>query len=579
MSKWMVVNKKGDFEGIAKRNNISPMLARIFVNKGISEDEEIRDFLDCDLSKLKDPHLMKDMDKARDILSKHIDDKKNILIIGDYDIDGVCSSYILKRGLFRLGNHALVRLPHRIADGYGMNMKMVDEAYDKGVDIILTCDNGIAAYDEIEYANSKGIKVIVTDHHEVPFSLTDTGEKLYRLPNALAVVDPKQEDCPYPFDGICGGVVAFKLIQCLYEKYGIDREELYDLLPYAAFATVGDIMELKDENRVIVSRGLDRMRSCRDFGLNALIDACRVDRKKLSPYHLGYVLGPCINATGRLDSPDRALELLLSKDHKEATLIASELRTFNDDRKSMQALFTEKAIRLIDEDESYSKDTVLVLYLPDCHESLAGLIAGKLREKYSKPSFVLTDGESCVKGSGRSIEAYDMFSEMNKCKELFLKFGGHKMAAGLSLEKENVSKFREKINAFSSLKEEDLVNVYNADMQLHFKGANLAFAKELERLEPYGNGNSKPLFCEKGIRVVDTRILGNNNNTLKLTLVPEEGINDPSLRREAMIFGEADRLEAELKDREDIKILFELSINSYMGKESPQLTIKDYKLF
>ncbi|MCR4739864.1 MAG: single-stranded-DNA-specific exonuclease RecJ, partial [Lachnospiraceae bacterium] len=412
MAEWKIKNKKADFDAIAKDHGISPMLARILVNRDITDPEEIRRYLKGDLTMLNDPHLLKDMDKAVSILSEHIDAGKKILIIGDYDADGICSSYILKKGLKALSCTASVRLPDRVADGYGMNRKMVDEAIENGIDLILTCDNGIAAYDEIIYAKENGIAVIVTDHHEVPY---DEGEeKTYRIPGADAVVDPKRPDCKYPFKDICGGVVAYKLIGCLYEKYGFAPDKILALLPYAAFATIEDIMPLKDENRIIVKYGLEAIKNSRDPGINALINAAGIDRSTLTTYQIGFIMGPCVNATGRLDTADRALELFLSEDPVKAAAIASELKDLNAARKEIQASFTDAAINMIEEDESFKDDTVLVVYIPDCHESLAGLIAGKLREKYEKPAFVMTRTDEAVKGSGRSIEAYDMFAEMNK---------------------------------------------------------------------------------------------------------------------------------------------------------------------
>ncbi|MCR5108854.1 MAG: single-stranded-DNA-specific exonuclease RecJ [Lachnospiraceae bacterium] len=554
------------------------MLARILINKGIKDSVEIESFLNGDISMLNDPHLMKDMDRATEEILTCKNEEKRVLIIGDYDIDGICSSYILKRGLKDIGIIASVRLPDRVMDGYGMNRAMIDEAYENGMDLILTCDNGIAAFDETEYAASLGIKVIITDHHEVPFETDDKGEKSYIIPKALAVVDPKQKDCSYPFEGICGGVVAYKLIECLYERCGIDKEKLYKLLPYAAFATVGDIMPLTDENRIIVKYGLKLMQTTADKGLNALINATGVDRTRIAPYHIGFILGPCINATGRLDTPDRALKLFLTEDEKEAAVIASELKTLNDNRKEIQTLYTKKAVDMVEGDPSFLKDTVLVLYLPDCHESLAGLIAGKLKEKYSRPSFVLTKGADCVKGSGRSIEAYDMYEEMNKCSDLFLKFGGHKMAAGLSLEEKNVPEFRKRINELSLLTEEDMEPLYRVEMQLHMKGASLSFAKELERLSPYGNGNEKPLFAEKDLKILKREILGKNNNTVKLIVAPKDQASDPELKREALIFGDAAKIMEEIKDKEDIMLVFELAVNYFKGTENVQLLVRDYRI-
>ncbi|MCR5735435.1 MAG: single-stranded-DNA-specific exonuclease RecJ [Lachnospiraceae bacterium] len=578
MAEWRIKNKKADFDALAKDAGISPMLARILVNRDIDKPDEMKKYLHGDMSMLNDPHLLKDMDKAVAILSEYIDAGKKILIIGDYDADGICSSYILKKGLSELSCDASVRLPDRITDGYGMNMSMVDEAVRDGVDLILTCDNGIAASVETDHAKEHGIKVVITDHHEVPFDEDEEGIKTYKVPAADAVVDPKQQDCPYPFNDICGGVVAYKLIQCLFEKYSLPEDAVLKYLPYAAFATIEDIMPLRDENRIIVKYGIEAIKKTIDPGLNALLNVTGIDRAKLSPYHIGFIAGPCINATGRIDTADRALSLFLSDNIGQASVTAAELRDLNESRKEMQAFHTELAMKKIEEDPSYQKDTVLVLFLPDCHESLAGLIAGKLRERYEKPAFVMTKAEDCIKGSGRSIEAYDMYSEMNRCKEVFIKFGGHKGAAGFSLKEEMIPVFRQRINELSPLKAEDLKSIYRAEMQLHVKGMTLPFAKELELLEPCGMENEKPLFVEKDLRIISKYPLGNSGKGVKLKVAPKDNADDPSMKREALIFGKTDEILKELEGKDEIKLLFNLSVNAYMGRESLQLTVKDYKV-
>ncbi|MBQ7260319.1 MAG: single-stranded-DNA-specific exonuclease RecJ [Lachnospiraceae bacterium] len=605
-SVWTVSNIKGDFDALSKKYQITPMLARIMVNRGITSDADIRAYLFGTLGELHDPFLLKDMDRAVELLYRAVTDKSRIFIVGDYDIDGVCASYILKKGLsacFKAcgnetdGLHNIdqgedvsgedvpdrirVRLPDRQKDGYGMNRTMVDEAAEYGASVILTCDNGIAAFEEIKYAKEKGMTVIVTDHHEVPYEERD-GEKQYLMPPADAVVDPKRPDCSSPFKGICGGVVAYKLISCLLQKFETEGDILKELLVFAAVATVGDIMELKDENRIIVKHGIAGMAASPNKGLTALINANGLDKNRITPYHIGYVLGPCINATGRLDLADRAFRLFDTEDEKEAAVTAAELKELNDSRKEMQQYYTGKAESMIEDDPSYDKDSVLVVFLPDCHESLAGLIAGKLKERYYKPSFVLTRGTECVKGSGRSIEAYDMFAEMTRVKELFLKFGGHKMAAGLSIEEKNVPVLRRKLNENASLTPEDMVKKLRADMQLHLNGASLDFAKELEKLEPYGNGNPKPLFVERDLRIVKKQVLGKNRNVLKLSVAPLTAFSDGKLSdwgavRDAVIYGEADRISEELAGKERVLLMYELSVNVYMGNENVQLVVKDYK--
>ncbi len=605
---WTVSNIKGDFDALSKKYQITPMLARIMVNRGITSDSDIRAYLYGGASMLNDPFLLRDMEKAVGLLFKAVKEHRRIFIIGDYDIDGVCASYILKKGLSlcygafdedadglhnsdssdnatsRKDNPAdliRVRLPDRQKDGYGMNLSMVDEALEAKASLILTCDNGIAAWDEIKYAKEKGLTVIVTDHHEVPYDERD-GEKQYRIPCADAVVDPKRPDCPYPFEGICGGVVAYKLISCLFERFGIGEDRLKELLVFAAIATVGDIMELTNENRIIVKLGIAEMAKAPNMGLTALINVNGLDKNRITPYHIGYVLGPCINATGRLDLADRAFRLFETEDEKEAAIIAAELKELNDSRKDMQRYYTEKAESMIEDDPSYRDESVLVVFLEDCHESLAGLIAGKLRERYNKPSFVLTRGVDCVKGSGRSIEAYDMFAQMSRVKELFIKFGGHKMAAGLSIEEEKVPILRRRLNENSSLGPEDMVKRFRAEMQLHLNGAGLDFAKELEMLEPYGNGNPRPLFVERDIRIVRKQVLGKNHNVLKLSVAPETAFSDGRLSdwgavREAVIYGEANEISKELEGADKIMLMFELSVNVYMGNENVQLVVKDYK--
>ncbi len=616
-SVWTVFNIKGDFDALSKRHQITRRLARIMVNRGITSDADIRAYLHGSLADLKDPHSLKDMDKAALMLHDAVLSGEKIFIIGDYDIDGVCASYILKKGLalcfakagaskelkdasasnpsqgdmeeFREGNRAIkdfseklkVRLPDRQKDGYGMNKAMVDEALLSGASVIVTCDNGIAAFNEIRYAKEKGLRVIVTDHHEVPYEEAEGGKK-YIVPEADAVVDPKQADCPSAFKGICGGVVAYKLISCLFELFGIESSFMDELLLFAAVATVGDIMELIDENRIIVRLGIKEMAKGGNLGFTALINACGINKGGITPYHIGYVLGPCINATGRLDLADRALKLFESDDPNEAAVIAGELKELNDNRKDMQAFYLEKAISLIDDDPSFGEDKVLLVFLPDCHESLAGLIAGKLRERYNKPSFVLTRGEESVKGSGRSIEAYNMYEEMSRVKELFIKFGGHKMAAGLSIEEEKVPELRRRLNENTVLSDKDLIKKYKADMQLNLAGASLEFSKELMLLEPYGTGNPKPLFVEKDIIIVKKQVLGKNRNVLKLSVAPASAFKDGKLSdwgalRDAIIYGEADEISEELEGKKKIMLLFELSVNVYMGNENVQLVVKDWK--
>ncbi|MCR5356726.1 MAG: single-stranded-DNA-specific exonuclease RecJ [Lachnospiraceae bacterium] len=572
MKKWMVAAKKADFDAIAGKFNISPMLARIIRNRDVIGDEAIGMYLNGTVKDMHDPHLLKDIDRAAGIICAAVKSGTKIFVIGDYDIDGVCSSYILLKGIKGIGGDVTVRLPDRVADGYGMNAGMVDEAIDQGAGIILTCDNGIAAYDEIKYAKDNGLTVIVTDHHEVPFE-DDKGEKRFKVPPADAVVDPKQEDCLYPFSEICGGMVAYKLMQCVFELAGKGSEMLDELLMFAGFATVGDVMELKDENRIAVKFTIDKLKTTDNIGMNCLIDVTGIDRMRISPYHIGFILGPCINATGRLDSATRALDMLMASSHEEALKTAEELKSLNDSRKEMTDKFRDKAIEMIDSDESYRDNRVLVVFLPDCHESLAGIIAGRIREKYCKPSIVLTRSEDCVKGSGRSIDAYDMHEELTKCNDLFIKFGGHKMAAGLSLDEENVDELRRRLNENCKLTDEEMADKLTADIALPLEYATMDLAKEIELLEPYGVGNPKPLFAIKDIKVSDIKVFGKNRNVVKMKLSPSSG----RVRADAVMFGDGDEIADGLKAQDTISVMYELGINEYNGSRSAQLTIRDWR--
>ncbi len=526
MSKWMVTAKRADFNTIANRFGISPVLARLIRNRDVIEEEDIRKFLFGDQEDLYDPLLLCDMERAVGIILEKIEQEKQIRIIGDYDIDGICSTYILYKGLSYCGAKVDTAIPHRIKDGYGLNENLIEEAKEAGMDTVVTCDNGIAAYSQIAYANELGMTVVVTDHHEVPYEDTEAG-RVYKLPPAAAVVDPKREDCGYPFSEICGAVVAYKLVLALIaEKQGISWKEVLrselgqELLELAAFATIGDVMELKDENRIIVKCGLSLMSNTRNTGLKALIDVTGVDAGHIKPYTVGFVLGPCLNATGRLDTAVHALELFKTSDKALAAKLAGDLKSMNDSRKELTLEGVEEAIKQL-ETKGLIHDKVLVVYLPDVHESLAGIIAGRIREKYGKPTFVLTDAEEGAKGSGRSIEAFHMYEEMTKCKELFTKYGGHKLAAGLSLRKEDIDTFRETINRNANLTDEDFEEKVLIDVAMPMSYADTAFVRELDRLEPFGNGNPKPQFAQKNVRFLKGRLLGQNKNVGKYTVADE----------------------------------------------------------
>ena len=515
MEKWFVAMKKADFNGIAEKYQISPIIARLMRNRDVIGDEAIDFYLNGTVEDLYDGLLMKDMDRAVDILKEKIEEGKKVRVIGDYDIDGVNATYILQQGLAGLGADVDTDIPDRIKDGYGLNQMLIDRALEDDVDTIITCDNGIAAMNEIAYGKENGMTIVVTDHHEVPY-LEENGEKKYLLPPADAVVDPHRADCEYPFKGLCGAAVAYKLVEVLYRVSGKSEQEVEHLqerlMENVAIATIGDVMDLVGENRVFVKKGLELLKTTKNEGLHALMQCTGVDIADLNTYHIGFVIGPCINAGGRLDTAKRALELLNASNRREAVTLAADLKELNDSRKEMTEEGVEEAVRQI-ESSSWKDDQVLVVYLPECHESIAGIIAGRIKERYYRPTFVLTKGETGVKGSGRSIEAYDMFAEMSRCRELFTKFGGHKLAAGLSLEEEKVEVFRKRINELADLTEEDLQMKVSIDMRLPFPYINEELIHELKILEPFGKGNGKPLFAESKLRVIQPRIFGKNWRT------------------------------------------------------------------
>ncbi len=595
MAKWMVAAKKADFDKIAEKYHITPVLARIMRNRDVTGDEEIEKFLHGDLEDLHDPFLMKDMERAAEIIMAKIKEGKSIRIIGDYDVDGICSSYILFTGLRELGGRVDIVIPHRMKDGYGLNDHLIEEAARDGIDTILTCDNGIAAAPQIQLAKEKGMTVIITDHHEVPFEDGESGRK-YLLPDGDAVVDPKQSDCQYPFKQICGGVVAFKLIQILFFLFDMPRKDrrrhqqlLDELLAFAALATICDVMELRDENRIIVKKGLELMSQTTNPGLKALLMVNGIEGRTLSPYHAGFIIGPCLNATGRLDTALRALELFRAQDWKEAVTIAEDLKQLNDSRKQMTEEGVKEAVRQVEGTE-LSKDRVLIVYLPECHESLAGIIAGRVREKFGKPAFVLTKAEDGIKGSGRSIEAYNMYEEMTAVKELFTRYGGHKMAAGLSLpDEKSVEEFRKRLNENCRLTKEDFEEIVHIDVPMPLAYADRKFIKELSLLEPFGTGNPRPLFARKGISLLSGRKIGKSQNVGKYTIADEEG-----RQYEMIYFGDLDQFDLFLREQFGVQlaeglytgrlsageavisIAYYPDINSYAGRESIQIVMQHY---
>lgn len=569
MEKWMVYNKKADFQKIGSEFGIDPVIARLIRNRDIQDMKEIRSYLYGTLAEIPSPWKMKDMERAVQILQKKITQKKKIRIIGDYDIDGVTATCILLKGLKRLNANVDTYIPDRVKDGYGMHEQLIDKALEDGIDTILTCDNGIAAAAEIEYAKKEGLTVIVTDHHDIPFRDTEDG-RIWIIPKADAVVNPKQNDCLYPNKNICGAVVAWKLIWALYERLGIDSDEIWDFLELAAIATVGDVMDLQGENRIIVKEGLKKLSSTSFEGLKALICVNNLEGAEITAYHVGFVIGPCINASGRLDTAARSLELLLADNMEDAMKLADDLYDLNQSRKAMTEQGKGQAIQSIEEN-NLGKDRVLVVYLPDCHESLAGIIAGRIREAYNKPVFVLTKGADGVKGSGRSIEAYSMYEELVKCSDLLMQFGGHPMAAGLSMEEKNVELFRRRLNDNCTLTEQDLIPKIMIDVPMPISYLSKKLTEQLKVLEPFGKGNSKPLFAQKNLRAVGIRVFGRNRNVAKMLLIDENGI-----KMDAVYFGEAQEFVDFVQAHDTISVTYYPEINVFQGRENLQVVIKNY---
>lgn len=585
MEKWFVINKGADFAGIAKRFGISPVTARLIRNREVMGDEAIARYLKGGIGELYDPHLLLDSDRLTDILVQKISEQKKIRVIGDYDIDGVMSTYILYKGITRCGGSVDFQIPDRMKDGYGINDHLIEQVDEAGIDTIITCDNGIAAIGEIAHAKSLGMTVLVTDHHEIPYT-EERGERHYKRSEADAIVNPKQMECTYPYKNLCGAAVAWKVIQILYEKCDIAVEESYDFLENVAFATVGDVMDLTDENRILVREGLKRIHTTMNPGMRALILQNKLEPEQISSYHFGFVLGPCINASGRLETAKIALNLFLQEDVKKASEIAAELVDLNAQRKDMTAEGVELAMQQVEEGNTGEK--VLVVYLPDVHESLAGIIAGRIREACHKPTFVLTKSEDGVKGSGRSIEAYSMYEELCKCQELFTKFGGHPMAAGLSLPEANVEIFREKINACCGLTEEDFIPKIKIDIPMPVDYPDIPLVNELLLLEPFGKANVKPQFADKNLGIDRAVVVGKNQNVLKLTLKTERGksisavyFGDVEEFREyyGRKYGENEVQQAFLGRTNGIRmsVVYYPEINRYQGNESIQIVIKNYQ--
>ena len=568
--KWILYAKKADFQEIGHKFHISPILARLIRNRDVVGDEAVGRYLYSGPEGMHDPGLLPDMEGAVEILEKKIAAGARIRIVGDYDIDGVCSSCILAQGLKRLGAKADWEIPDRIKDGYGINESIIRVASAEGIDTILTCDNGIAAISQIALAKELGMTVVVTDHHDIQTRALEDGSEEDLLPPADALVNPKRRDSTYPFPQICGAMVAYKLIQVLYERAGVPREEWLEMMELAAVATVGDVMKLQDENRIVVKEGLKRIAHTKNLGLRALIRANQLDPAKISAYHIGFIIGPCLNAGGRLQTAKLALGLLLAEDEREAEELAAELKILNDQRKDMTQEGVIEAQAQVE--EHYREDKVLVVFLPDCHESLAGIVAGRIREQYNKPTLILTYGEDGAKGSGRSIEAYHMFQGLVEVQDLLTKFGGHPMAAGFSLPLENVGEFRRRLNENARLTPEDFVPKVWIDIALPFEYVSEELIEELELLEPFGNGNEKPQFAQRDLFIRSVRVMGKNRNVVKLMLVNEQGT-----ALDAIVFTEGDRFLEEMGDKRRMDVVYYPTVNEYNGRRSLQIVVKNWR--
>ena len=571
MERWVLLRKGADFEAISKKFHISPRLASLIRNRDVIGDEAINQYLNGTIAELYDGMQMKGMPQAVEILTEKIRDREKIRVIGDYDCDGINATYILLEGLEKLGAKVDSDIPDRIKDGYGLNQHLIDRAHEDGIDTIITCDNGIAAAKEIEYGKALGMTIIVTDHHEVPYKENEAGRR-YILPPADAVVDPRQEGCEYPFKGLCGAAVAYKLVEALCEANGQDVADLDYLLENVAIATVADVMDLTEENRILVKQGLEMLKRTSNLGLRALIQCIGLEGKKIQAYHIGFILAPCLNASGKLDTAKRALALLRAKTEREADMLAGDLKALNESRRDMTDRVVDEAMAKVERTDIRG-DKVLVIYLPDCHESLAGLVAGRVRENYYRPVFVLTDSEDGVKGSGRSIESYSMYEELTGCGDLLTKFGGHPMAAGLSLDKENVEKFKRRLNDQCTLSEEELTEKVVIDMELSFAAITEQFIEELEYMEPFGKGNTKPVFAARGVAMQHVKIIGKNKNVAKATAIDAAGN-----RMEAICFHDAQEF-AERCERNNGKmsITFYPGINEFRGERQIQIVITHYR--
>ena len=588
MSKWILQRKAADYAGLSAKLGVDPVIVRLMVNRGLSTYQEMEEFLHPTLNGFADSHLFADMDLACELLMEAIDQGEKIRVVGDYDVDGIMSTYILTTAIKEAGGDVDYAVPHRMVDGYGINPDMVQQAYDEGVRFIITCDNGIAASPAIDLAKELGMTFVVTDHHEVPFELAEDGEtKIQKLPNADAVVDPKRDDCQYPFKEICGAQVAWKFADVLFEFVGIEKEKADAFLQFAAIATVCDVMELRGENRATVYHGIKAIQSTDNVGLSALLARTELKGKPLSCYHLGFIIGPCLNASGRLDTAGKAIELLMEDDMAKALAMANELVELNSQRKNMTQIGIDKAKELI-ENSDLEKDRVLVIYIPELHESLAGIVAGRIRESYNKPVLVITDSEDGAKGSGRSIPAYNMFEELTAVKDIFTKFGGHPMAAGVSLPKEKVDELRKRLNERCTLTEDDMQEIIKIDCDMPLSYITEELVESIDLLAPYGTGNTKPLFALKDVPILKAAHIGSEGQYLRLTVETEKGAP-----MTAMVFRNVPDFQAAVAEKNgkeawdklcagqssgvSMNIIYEPSINEFRGNRSIQIMIENFK--
>lgn len=587
MSKWILQRKAADYKGLSEKLNVDPVIVRLMVNRGLLTYEEMEEYLHPTLDNFPDPHLFADMDEACGLLMDAIDEGVKIRVVGDYDVDGIMSTYILTSAIKEVGGDVDYAVPHRMVDGYGINPEMVQAAFDDGVRFIITCDNGIAAASAVDLAKKLGMTFVVTDHHEVPFETGEDGSVVQKLPDADAVVDPKRNDCGYPFKGICGAQVAWKLVDVLFEFVGLDKEMADKYLQFASIATVCDVMELKGENRATVYHGLKSIENTDNVGLNALLARNELKGKPLSCYHLGFIIGPCLNASGRLDTASKAIELLFEEDSAKALASANELVELNSQRKNMTQIGIDKARDII-ENSDIKNQKVLVIYIPELHESLAGIVAGRIRETYNKPVLVITDAEDGAKGSGRSIPAYNMFEELTAVKDVFTKFGGHPMAAGVSLHTDKIDELRDRLNSNCKLTEDDMQEIIKIDCDMPLSYMTESLVDSIDMLAPFGTGNTKPLFALKNVEIKGASFMGKEGQFLRLNVGTENGGNMTALMfRNVLEFQQAvsDKYGEDTLQRlfsgntNDVKmdIIYEPSINEYRGSRSIQIMVENFK--